>query len=89
MHYVSSSDSEDQQRVVEAEPYIQSLTWLSKRRLLLKSFASSLKTFSGKKRIFQRALLTTSFLVNMEGEYAWDRKVERVWKGSLKGDGNS
>ena len=56
VHYESNSDSEDQQRAVEAESYIQSLMWLSKRRLLLKSFVSSLKTFSGKKRNFQRAL---------------------------------
>jgi len=62
VHYESSSDSEDQQRAVEAESYIQSLTWLSKRRLRFEilriKFENILEPFS--------ALFTTSFLVNMD-----------------------
>jgi len=56
---------------------------LSKRRFLLKTVASSLKTFSVRRETFS-ALFNTSFLVNMEGDYAWDRRGERVWRGPQK-----
>jgi len=35
------------------------------------------------------ALFTTSFLVNMEGDYAWDRRGGGVGGGPPKGERNS